>query len=93
MEIVIGATPARPVGKNGPSEHGGVIEAKVLSLRNSRSRMAYPPMGRKEKRKWKEAQDPGNSCVMTLLVPHKYKLPKDLDSGNYKIFLRFLKQR
>lgn len=93
MEIVIGASPVRPVGKSGTGEHGGVIEAKILGVRNSRNRQGYPPMGRREKRKWKESQDPDNSCVLTLLVPHKYKIPKDLDSGNYKAFLRFVKHQ
>lgn len=93
MKIVIGSTPIRPVGKNEKGEQGGVLEAKVLEIRNSRRRPSYPQTGNWGKRRMRETIDPDNSCVLTLLVPQKNKMPKDLKSGKYKIYLRFKKQR
>jgi hypothetical protein len=30
---------------------------------------------------------------MTLLVPEGYYVPADIDSGNYRVFLRFVPQQ
>jgi hypothetical protein len=89
MEIVIGA--ARPVGSPGKKvEAGGnMIEARVLNVRPPRRRPAGPGTGRVERRNGQPAYDPAAGRVMVLLVPEGYHIPPDIDSGNYRVFLRF----
>ncbi|MFH0724988.1 MAG: hypothetical protein V2B19_01295 [Pseudomonadota bacterium] len=89
MEIVIGA--ARSVGSPGKKiEAGGnMIEARVLNVRPPRRRPAGPGAGRVERRNGQPAYDPAAGRVMVLLVPEGYHIPPDIDSGNYRVFLRF----
>lgn len=91
MEIIIGA--AAPVGMPGPkiaASGSGIVEAKILNIRSPRRRQGNPPAGERDRRGKKNAQDPTGGRVMVLLVPEGYTLPKDLTTGNYRIFLRFV---
>jgi hypothetical protein len=42
-----------------------------------------------ERRNGQPAYDPASGRVMVLLVPEGYHIPSDIDSGNYRVFLRF----
>ena len=93
MEIVIGATPrvGAPVKRNSASG-GGYIEAKVLNVRSPRRRQERAP-NQGDRRTQKNATDPVSGRVMTLMVPEGYNIPGDIESGNYRIFLRFAPRR
>ncbi len=89
MEIVIGAAPrVGPPPKRGPSGGPGYVEARVLNVRQPRRRRERPP-GEGDRRHANANQDPVGGRVIVLLVPEGYNLPSDIDSGNYRIFLRF----
>lgn len=93
MEIVIGAT-----GRIGPSSQktepmGTLIEARVLNVRPPRRRPAGPGAGRVERRTGQAANDPASGRVIVLLVPEGYHIPSDIDSGNYRVFLRFASRK
>ncbi|MGD8958410.1 MAG: hypothetical protein PVI27_01080 [Desulfobacteraceae bacterium] len=38
-------------------------------------------------------QDPAGGRVMVLLIPEGYNLPRDIDCGDYRIFVRFAPRR
>jgi hypothetical protein len=95
MEIVIGGTaPSRSVGRKDKAPPGGsqVVEGKLLHLRQPRRRGGGPPGDSGERRRKKNSMDPPGARVMTIMVPDGEKLPKDLNSGKYRIFLRFAKR-
>ena len=89
MEIVIGATPrvGAPL-KRTPAAGGGYVEAKVLNVRPPRRRQERAP-NQGDRRTKKNAVDPASGRVMTLMIPEGYNIPRDIESGNYRIFLRF----
>jgi hypothetical protein len=93
MEIVIGRT--QPVGR--PASKGAVsgefIEAKMLNLRPPRRKKTGTPPGQRERRNQNSVNDPVGGRVMTLLIPNGFAIPKDIESGNYRIFLRFARQK
>lgn len=89
MEIVIGAAPrVGPPPKRSPAAGGGFVEARVLNVRQPRRRRERPP-GESDRRQADAVQDPVGGRVMVLLVPEGYNIPPDIESGNYRIFLRF----
>ncbi|MBF0302609.1 MAG: hypothetical protein HQK73_06185 [Desulfamplus sp.] len=71
-------------------EKENMIEAKMLNIRPPRKRQSRPPKG-EERRNDRGYQDPGNSRVMVLLIPEGNKIPKEIESGKYRVFLRFAK--
>ena len=89
MEIVIGATPrvGAPL-KSTPAAGGGYVEATVLNVRPPRRRQERAP-NQGDRRTKKNAVDPASGRVMTLMIPEGYNIPRDIESGNYRIFLRF----
>lgn len=93
MRIVIGDTPAiGPAGQYRPEMESGMVEARVLDIRQPRKRRGDPPTGQVERRENEAAADPVSGRIVTLLVPEGYKLPRGLESGNYRIFLRFVQR-
>jgi hypothetical protein len=94
MDIVIGPTSSVGTpGRKGVANGGEAVEAKVLSIRPPRQRSGKPPVGEDERRNGKYQDDPSSGRVMVLLVPEGYKVPRDVESGNYRIFLRFVPRR
>jgi hypothetical protein len=93
MEIVIGAIPSvtRPKDQAAQSMPGS-IEAKVLHVRPPRSQSKRTYQGQDKRTNNNNKQDPTGGLVLMLLVPEGYKLPKDLHSGNYRTFLRFVRR-
>ncbi len=92
MEIVIGAVPR--VGQPGKKveTRGAYVEARVLNIRPPRRRRDRVP-GQVDRRGKNSSQDPAAGRVMVLMVPEGYNIPKDIDSGNYRVFLRFVQKR
>jgi len=90
MEIIIGA--ASKIGgttiRSG-CHRAGHVEARLLNSRPSRKRYGHLPNGGKDRRGEKNIPDPSSGRVLTLLVPEGYEIPADLDSGKYRLFLRF----
>lgn len=88
VDIVIGAIqptgPASP--KSGPNT---VVEGEILNIRSPRQAITRPKDGERRKQ---FRQDPVNGRVLTVLVPNGVILPKDLNSKDYKVVLRFLKK-
>lgn len=73
------------------AEKENMIEAKMLNIRPPRKRKTKPPKG-EERRSDNGYKDPGNGRVMVLLIPEGNKIPKEIESGNYRVFLRFSKK-
>ena len=92
MEIVIGAAPR--VGQPGRNEtpRGAFVEAQVLSIRAPRRRRESRD-GQPDRRYRKGGNDPAAGRVVVLMVPDGYNIPKDIGSGNYRVFLRFAPKR
>lgn len=91
MEIVVGSTrqttPMR--AKNQETAGGGFVEAKVLTVRPTRNRRGAPPVGNRDRRQSGNDYDPATGRVLTLLVPDGAMIPMDIESSNYRVFVRF----
>ncbi len=90
MEIIIGSTPPLtpdfPAKQNPPPS--GFIEAKLLHVRLPRKGVAGPSG---MERRGKKTKDPLKGRVLTLMVADGDLLPRDIDSGAYKVYLRLQK--
>ncbi len=92
MEIVIGSAPRIQLAeRKGPEMEGGLLEAQLLDSRGPRKRRAPPPLG-DERRDYGPADDPVNGRVLVLLVPEGHRIPRGVESGQFKIFLRFVRR-
>ena len=93
MEIVIGATPR--IGQPGKKTEGrgAYVEAKVLNIRPPRRRREGPEAGRPDRRNRGAGHDPATGRVMVLMIPEGHSVPRDIASGNYRVFLRFAPKR
>jgi hypothetical protein len=93
VDIRIGA--ATPVGR-APDKAGAtidVVEAKVLALRPPRARPDGPPAGRADQRRPDSPdQDPPGARILVLMVLDGARLPKDLQTHPYRVFIRFARR-
>jgi hypothetical protein len=90
MDIVIGSAPRiNFAGRNSPEMEGSLVEARLLDVRGPRKRRGPPPEG-DERRDFGPVEDPVTGRVLVLLVPEGHRIPRGVESGSYKIFLRFL---
>ena len=92
MDIRVGVTaevgaPAEPAAA--PS---GTVEAKFLGIRAPRRRTEGPPPNKGERRGATPARDPVNGRVLILMIPDGSRLPQGIESGNYRVFLRFARR-
>lgn len=88
MHIIIG----KPSSVGKPPQRGGGrsgfgLEAKLLAVRPPRRGAGDSPEGG-ERRRQSPDSDPAHGKVLVLLAPDGYHLPADLDSGNYRVFIR-----
>lgn len=93
MDIVIGAT--SPVKMPKPKDvtgSGNVVEARILNVRSPRRRHGKSPDGNPERRK-NNIPDPASSRVMVLLIPDGDSIPKDIESGKYRVVMRFVPRK
>ena len=93
MEIVIGASPRVGQPGNKAESRGGYVEAQVLNIRPPRRRREGPRAGQRDRRYKSGGNDPAAGRVVVLMVPDGYSIPKDIGSGNYRVFLRFAPKR
>jgi hypothetical protein len=91
MEIVVGSarqtTPIR--AQNQEMAGSGFVEAKVLTVRPTRKRRGMPPVGDRDRRQSGDDYDPAAGRVLMLMIPDGTMIPRDIDSGNYRVFVRF----
>ena len=80
MDIFIGET-ARigPADQYRPEGEAVAVEARLLEIR--------------DKRETGDSGSAGSGRVITLLVPEGQKIPRGVESGNYRIYLRFVHRR
>ncbi len=93
MEIVIGAAPR--IGQPGKRmvPKTAYVEAQVLNMRAPRRRRENLDGGQPDRRHPKANADPAAGRVLLLMVPEGYHIPQDLDSGNYRVFLRVVPKK
>jgi hypothetical protein len=93
MHIIIGDTPfiGRPPKREGGGKKMTNTEARVLAVRAPRRRRR--PVGLSEGKERRSRQspdcDPANGKVLVLLAPGDH-LPADLESGNYRVFVKIV---
>ena len=69
------------------------IEARLLAVRPSRSRGQGPPRDNTDRRRRDSPpQDPPDARVIVLMVPEGTRVPKDIDTQAYRVFIRFAKR-
>jgi hypothetical protein len=69
------------------------IEARLLAVRPPRSRGQRPPQDRSDRRRRDSPlQDPADARVLILMVPEGTRVPKDIDTKGYRVFIRFAKR-
>ena len=92
MDIRIGGPPpvGPPADKTSLSQ--GAVEAKVLALRPPRSRQEGAPPNVEERRESKQAIDMRGGRVLVLFIPDAQQLPEGLDTGAFRVFLRFARR-
>lgn len=80
-----------PLKQNPKEQHqasSGPVEAIILNVRRPRKGIAGPSgMERRDK----GVNDPLRGRVLTIMVPDSGALPKDIDTANYKVVMRFQK--
>jgi len=93
MEIVIGATPrVAQIRDKTPQTLPGAIEAKVLHVRPPRNGRRGPYNGQDKRVYGSPREDPAGGQVIILLIEEGYKVPKDIQSGNYRALVRFVRR-
>jgi hypothetical protein len=94
MRIVIGDTPrVGAAGQYRSDLEPAMLEAKLLDIRKPRKRSGDPPVGQAERRGSGDPADPASGQVLTLLIPEGHRIPRGVESGNYRIYLRFVQRR
>ncbi|MFH2066443.1 MAG: hypothetical protein ABIK15_14680 [Pseudomonadota bacterium] len=94
MEIVIGAVEGvGPPQKKQRLPKEAIVEAKFLTMRQSRRPYGMPKEGEQNRRFRINGLDPAGSRILTLLIPDGINLPQDIESGEYKILMRFIHDR
>ncbi|RJP79128.1 MAG: hypothetical protein C4522_11465 [Desulfobacteraceae bacterium] len=94
MEIVIGAVEGvGPPQKKQNLHKEVIVEAKFLTMRQPRKPYGMPKEGEQNRRFRSSGLDPGGSRIMTFLIPDGTNLPQDIASGEYKVLMRFIRNR
>lgn len=93
MDIFIGSANKmqNTMGKS-ETAGGSLVEARMLKVRPARRGGEPATPTDEDRRATNNGHDPYAGCILTLLVPDGASLPKDVHSGNYRIFLRFANQ-
>ncbi len=89
VDILIGGIPPAgpPVSPTRPAAAG--VEAELLNIRSPRKRI-IGPKGRERRKQFR--QDPVGGKVLTILVANGNILPKNLNTKDYRVVLRFVKK-
>lgn len=93
MDIRVGATSPLGAGSDKTAAPAAPLEAKILAVRAPRRRASGPPGNRVERREGEQAKrDPLGGRVLVLMIPDGSRLPEGIESGEYRIFLRFARR-
>ncbi|MGE4517891.1 MAG: hypothetical protein AB7E04_00100 [Desulfobacteraceae bacterium] len=96
MEIKVGRPLDLRFMEHGDKRRGspksGELKAKVIGLRNSRKNAVVLDTGLRDRRTKRMFRDPSNSKVVTLLIENGDMIPDDIETGNYKISIKFTKE-
>ena len=92
MDIRVGGAP--PVGTPAAkvAVPAGAVEGRVLGVRAPRRRGGDRPAEQPERRHGESSIDPAGGRVLILLIPDGQQLPADLESGAWRVFLRFARR-
>jgi len=92
MDIRVGGAP--PVGAPATkvAVSAGAVEGKVLGVRAPRRRGGNPPEQQSERRLGEPSSDPPGGRVLILLIPDGQALPDGLETGSWRVFLRFARR-
>ena len=92
MDIIIGSLPpilqAFPE-QVAPKSKAELVEAQLLHVRRPRRGVAGPSG---VERRGSRRQDPLNGRVLTIMVPDVGTLPRDIDTSDYQVMIRFTKK-
>jgi hypothetical protein len=93
MNIVIGDVPrVGSAGQYRSDMEPALLEARLLDIRKHRKQLGDPAVGQTERREGGDGSDSPSGQVLTLLIPEGYKIPRGVESGQYRIFLRFVQR-
>ena len=92
MDIRVGGTSEVGAPADSPAAQGSTVEAKLLGIRAPRRRTEGPPQGKGERRGATSARDPVNGRVLILMISDGGRLPKGIETGAYRVFLRFARR-
>jgi hypothetical protein len=89
MDVVIGRIP--PPGSTGDRspEAQPQVEARVLHIRQARKKTDVDKGNRKSAA---PSTDPPGARVLVLMIPDAHRLPEDLNTGAWRVFLRFARK-
>lgn len=90
MDFVVGRIPRIGTASDQKAKEKLGIEAKILHVREPRRRREEERKG--EERRGSSQTDPPGARVLVVLVPEAYRLPEDLDDGDFRVFLRFVRK-
>ncbi len=91
MDFVVGRTQRVSPSTEKTDSAGTHIEAKILHVREPRRRRD-PRKGDDSRKSGSPAADPPGARVLVMLVPDAFRLPEDLESGEYRVFLRIARR-
>ncbi len=69
------------------------LEARILNVRSPRKRPRRKSSRPQDRRHRSPDHDTASGRVMVLLVPEGYQIPRDINSGEYRVFVRFTRRR
>ena len=90
MEIIVGSIPPlKAQGQKLPTRGIPAVDAKLLHVRPPRKGIAGPSGMERRNR---QAKDPHNGRVLTIMVSDARLLPADIDTVQYDVILRFMRR-
>ena len=92
MDIRIGEKVDRTDDDDSANRPSEWMEARILYMRKPRTTAMQAHTIPRERRRRDVQPDPLSARVVMLLIPEGYRLPNDINSGNYRVFLRLQKK-
>lgn len=90
MEIIVGSIPPLPSQNQKPNQPKPTfLEALLLHVRPPRKGIAGPSG---MERRNKQAKDPYNGKVLTIMVPDGSLLPPDIETAKYDVAIRLVRR-